>query len=166
MIKVVERLGVVAEQPHARHLLLGVVLFLLLLRNEPIEELHGAIVLRLKGGGVDVVDGAGDVLLMLQRGLKRLQMVAEGLVGLVDGLQLHLATVLMQILAEDKRMIALLLRLDLVPMGETFLIVVGERQVQVRRIQLLANLIVDQLVHLCIHSILLQDRNAGNAAGV
>ena len=106
---------------------------------------------------------------MLQRGLKRLQMVAEGLVGLVDGLQLHLATVLMQILAEDKRMIALLLRLDLVPMGETlqalFLIVIGERQVQVRRIQLLANLIVDQLVHLCIHSILLQDRNAGNAAG-
>ena len=92
---------------------------------------------------------------MLQRGLQRLQVVAEGLVGLVDGLKLHLAAVLMQVLAEDERMIALLLRLNLVPMGETlqalFLIVIGERQVQVRRIQLLANLVVNQLVHLCIH---------------
>ena len=98
---------------------------------------------------------------MLQRGLQRLKMVAEGLVGLVDGLQLHLAAVLMQVLAEDQRMVALLLRLDLVPMGETlqalFRIIISERQVQVRRIQLLADLIVDQLVHLCIHSILLQD---------
>ena len=98
---------------------------------------------------------------MLQRRLQRLKMVAEGLVGLVDGLQLHLAAVLMQVLAEDQRMVALLLRLDLVPMGETlqalFRIIIGERQVQVRRIQLLADLIVDQLVHLCIHSILLQD---------
>lgn len=35
-IKIVERLGIAAEQPHARHLLLGVVLFLLLLLDEPI----------------------------------------------------------------------------------------------------------------------------------
>ena len=61
----------------------------------------------------------------------------------------------MQVVAEDERMVALFLRLDLVPVGEArkafFLEVVGERKVQVGRIQFLVDLVVQKLVHTLVH---------------
>jgi len=96
---------------------------------------------------------------VLERGLQRLQERGEFLVGLIDGQQLHLATVLVQVVAEDKSMVAFFLGLDLVPVGKALetllLVVVGEGQIQIRRVQLLVDLIVQQFVHACVHEHLL-----------
>ena len=61
----------------------------------------------------------------------------------------------MQVVAEDKGMVELLLGLDVVPVGEALqallLVVVGEGQVQVGGVQLLVDLVVKQFVHTLIH---------------
>ena len=105
--------------------------------------------------GIDVVDEAGHVLLVLKRCLQRLQVAGELLVGLGDGQKLHLAAVLVQVIAENHRMVAIFLGLDLVPVGKAFqallFVVVGKRQVQVRRVELFVDLVVEQFVDLVVH---------------
>ena len=75
---------------------------------------------------------------------------------LFDGEKLHLAAVLMQVVAEDKGVVALFLRLDLVPVREAgkplLLVVVGERKIKIRRVKLLVDLVVQKLVYLLIHN--------------
>ena len=92
---------------------------------------------------------------MLHGGLERLQEVREGLVGHVDGQKLHGLAVLMQVVAEDHRVIALFLSLDLevvsVAGQALLLVVVGEGEVQVGGVQLLVDLVVDELVDLGVH---------------
>jgi len=61
-----------------------------------------------------------------------------------------------QVVAEDHRVIALFLSLDLEVVGVArqalLLIVVGEGEVQVGGVQLLVDLVVDELVDLGVHS--------------
>ena len=153
----VQTLGVGAEQLHLGDQVIGIGLLLALLLDEPVQELHGAEVLHLIGGSIDVVDETGHILLMLQAGLQGGHIAGEHLVGLVDGLQGHGLVVVVQVLIEQQGVVPLLLGLDLVPVGEAVqapgLIVVGEVQIQIGGVELLVNLLVQQLLDFGIQHI-------------
>ena len=95
---------------------------------------------------VAVVDEARDVLLVLEAGLERREIGVEGLVRLGDGLHRGTEVVVEQIAADGQRVVHLLLRLDLVPVGEPLeaavLVVVGKGEVEVAGIELLVDLLV------------------------
>ena len=70
--------------------------------------------------------------------------------------KLHSLAVLVQVVAEDHRVVALFLSLDLEVVGVArqalLLIVVGEGEGQVGGVQLRVDLVVDELVDLGVHS--------------
>ena len=100
------------------------------------------------------MDQAGDIPLVLQPQLQHPQAAGQLPVGLGDGLQRHLSAVVLEILHHQHGVIPLFLRLDLVPVGKAIqallLIVDGEIQVQIGRIKLLVDLLVEQLRDLCV----------------
>ena len=89
---------------------------------------------------------------MLETRFERLEVILEGLVRLIDCLELDLAVVVEQVLAEDKGMVTLFGSLDEIPVLvaiETLVrVVIRKGEVEICRIQLLVNLVVEKFVHL------------------
>ena len=83
---------------------------------------------------------------------ERREVILEGLVRLIDCLELDLAVVVEQVLAEDKGMVTLFGSLDEIPVLlaiETLVrVVIRKGEVEICRIQLLVNLVVEKFVHL------------------
>ena len=102
-------------------------------------------------GGVDGVDQPGDVLLVRQPRFERVHRGLRRLVRLRDGLEYHAKVVVVQVLVEEHGMIAFLLGLDLVPVGETVQTLVGEVageiEVEIGGIKFLVDLGVEQRGH-------------------
>jgi alpha-N-arabinofuranosidase len=118
VVQHVQTLGILAEKIELLDEILGVLLLLALLLDEPVQELHGAEILGVVGGAVNVVDEGGHVSLVLQTEIQRIADTGIGLVRLVNGLQRDVLAVIQQVLVHQYGVVALLLILHLVPVAE------------------------------------------------
>ena len=86
---------------------------------------------------------------MLQTGLQHVHIFLEHLVGLGDGSQRHGAVVVLHIAVEQHSVVALLLGLDHIPVGEAVqtaaLEIVGHIKIEIGAVKLLVDLIVKQI---------------------
>jgi alpha-N-arabinofuranosidase len=118
VVQHVQTLGILAEKIELLDEILGVLLLLALLLDEPVQKLHGAEILGVVGGAVNVVDEGGHVSLVLQTEIQRIADTGIGLVRLGNGLQRDVLAVIQQVLVHQYGVVALLLILHLVPVAE------------------------------------------------
>ena len=92
---------------------------------------------------------------MRERGGKRREIIFEGAFGLGNGGQRDLLAVVVHVVAEDKGMVALFLRLDHVVVGVALktglLVIIGKRKVQVSAVEFCVYLLVYQLCDFRVH---------------
>ena len=149
LVQGVEPFGVAAEKFEFLDQVADVLFFFSLFLHEPVEELHGPVILGLVGGCVDLVDAAGDELFVFQGGFQGVVQFLVGHVRLVDGAEDHRGVVVLQVGPHEHGMVPFFLGLDVEPVGEAvqplFLIIVGKIQIQIGRIKFLGDLFVDQV---------------------
>ena len=96
---------------------------------------------------------------MLQRLFQRSHVIPALPLRLGHRLEGDRLVVVLHILIEQQRVVALLLRLHLIPVFKSvqthLRIVVGEVQIKVRRIEFLVDLLVNELCHRLIHILIL-----------
>ena len=92
---------------------------------------------------------------MLERLFQRGHVVAARPVRCVDGAEVDGDAVIEQVLEKQQRVVALLLRLYAIPVFKAVetggRVVVGEVQIEIGRVKLLVDLLVDELGDSCVH---------------
>ena len=100
---------------------------------------------------------AGDIFLVLESGLQRIHEGGQLRLRTVNRLERNLLIVIVQILAEEHGMIPLLLRLHLIPVGKSlqtlFLVKVRKSQIEIGRIELFVDLLIEQLCYVLVQHI-------------
>ena len=95
------------------------------------------------------MDRGGDILLVLQAGFQHIHVFLVFLVGLGDGTQGDGAVVVLHILVDEHGVVALLLSLNHVPVGEAgeaaLVEVVVHVKIKVAAVQLFIDLLVEQV---------------------